>query len=86
MTIARVSSSGRVTIPLEVCQRLAIGPGSTINFRFAPDGRCVMEPVGASLKSLEGVLHRASQEPVSLTEMQSAIESAAVSEDGIIGR
>ncbi|MDF9276202.1 hypothetical protein P4U43_00160 [Arthrobacter sp. EH-1B-1] len=46
----------------------------------------MMEPVGASLKSLEGVFHRPDQEPHSLDEMQSAIESAAVSKDGIIER
>ena len=86
MTTARVSSSGRVTIPLEVRQRLAIGQGFRIDFRFMPDGRCVMEPVGASLKSLEGVFHRPDQEPPSLDDMQSAIESAAVSKDGIIER
>lgn len=46
----------------------------------------MMEPVGASLKSLEGVFHRPDQEPHSLDDMQSAIESAAVSKDGIIER
>ena len=86
MTIARVSSSGWVTLPLEVRQRLAIEAGSRVNFVFTPDGRCVMEPVGASLKSLEGVFHRPDQEPQSLDDMQSAIELAAVSQDGIIER
>ena len=77
MTIARISSRGRVTIPLEVRQQLAIGAGSKINFLFTANGTCVMEPVGMSLRSLEGVFYQARRKPVSLDDMGNAIAAEA---------
>ncbi|WP_026545530.1 AbrB/MazE/SpoVT family DNA-binding domain-containing protein [Arthrobacter sp. 35/47] len=77
MAIARVSSRGRLTLPLEVRLRLAIEPGTKVNFVFTSDGRCVMEPVGAPLKSLEGVFHQAGAKPRSLNDMDSAIGAEA---------
>jgi antitoxin PrlF len=77
MTIARVSSRGRVTIPLEVRQQLAIGAGSRINFLLTANGTCVMEPVGMSLRSLEGVFHQARRKPVPLDDLESAIAAEA---------
>ncbi len=73
MTIARVGSKGRVTLPLEVRQRLRLVTGSGINFVIAPEGKVLVEPVQTSVMSLEGVFHSAHRRPVSLDEMDCAV-------------
>ena len=41
-----VTSKGQVTIPKRVRDLLGIGPGSTIDFERAPDGRVVLVKTG----------------------------------------
>lgn len=73
MALAKVTGKGQVTIPVEVRRKLALEPGSRIDFVLTAEGNFVIEPVQSSIKSLEGVFHRPSQEPVSLDEMDEAI-------------
>ncbi|WP_299167940.1 AbrB/MazE/SpoVT family DNA-binding domain-containing protein [uncultured Arthrobacter sp.] len=77
MTLAKVTSKGQVTIPLEIRQKLGLEAGSRIDFILTGEGRVVVEPVHSSVKSLEGVFHNAGRKPVSLAEMQDAIEEEA---------
>ncbi len=77
MTLAKVTSKGQVTIPLEIRQKLGLEAGSRIDFILTEGGRVIVEPVHSSLKSLEGVFHDARRKPVSLAEMQDAIEEEA---------
>lgn len=77
MTLAKVTSKGQVTIPLEIRQKLGLEAGSRIDFVLTGEGRVIVEPVHSSVKSLEGVFHNARQKPVSLAEMQDAIEEEA---------
>lgn len=77
MTLAKVTSKGQVTIPLEIRQKLGLEAGSRIDFVLTDEGRVVVEPVLSSLKSLEGVFHDARRKPVSLADMQNAIEEEA---------
>ena len=44
MPTATVFSRGRVTLPLEVCRDLGIGPGSKIDFVENEDGETVIVP------------------------------------------
>ncbi|GAB3539216.1 hypothetical protein GCM10027403_27210 [Arthrobacter tecti] len=73
MAIAKVTSQGRVTIPLEIRQKLALETGSQIEFVLAGKGAAVMKPVRSSLKSLQGVFHESRRKPVSLEELEHAI-------------
>jgi AbrB family looped-hinge helix DNA binding protein len=41
-----VTRKGQVTIPKPVRDRLGIGPGSTVDFELAADGRVVLLKVG----------------------------------------
>ena len=82
MTLAKVTSKGQVTIPLEIRQKLGLEAGSRIDFILTGEGRVVVEPVRSSVKSLEGVFHDARREPVSLADMQDAIEEEAGSAAG----
>lgn len=45
--VTRVTSKGQVTIPKPVRDRLGIVPGSDVEFALAPDGRVIIERVGA---------------------------------------
>jgi antitoxin PrlF len=82
MTLAKVTSKGQVTIPLEIRQKLGLEAGSRIDFILTEEGRVVVEPVRSSVKSLEGVFHKVGRKPVSLAGMQGAIEEEAVSAAG----
>ena len=42
-----VTSKGQVTIPKRVRDRLAIGPGSRVEFDLTPGGQVVLVKVGA---------------------------------------
>ena len=42
-----VTSKGQVTIPKRVRDRLAIEPGSRVEFELTPDGQVVLIKVGA---------------------------------------
>lgn len=77
MPIAKITSKGQVTIPLEVRQRLALETGSRIDFVLTPEGSVVIEPVRSSLRSLKGVFHKVGRKPVSLTDMEDAIAAEA---------
>ncbi len=77
MTLAKVTSKGQVTIPLEIRQKLGLEAGSRIDFVLTGGGRVIVEPVHSSLKSLDGVFRDARRKPVSLAEMQDAIEEEA---------
>jgi AbrB family looped-hinge helix DNA binding protein len=42
----RVTRKGQVTIPKPVRDRLALKPGSAVDFELAPDGRVVLVKAG----------------------------------------
>ena len=44
MPTATVFSRGRITLPLEVCCDLGIGPGSKIDFVENEDGETIIRP------------------------------------------
>lgn len=73
MALAKVTTKGQVTIPLEVRQKLSLEAGSRIEFVLTPEGKFVIEPVHSSIRSLEGVFHRAGRQSVSVDEMEEAI-------------
>lgn len=77
MVLAKVTSKGQVTIPLEVRRKLALETGSRIDFVLTAEGKYAIEPVTRSVSSLEGVFHQAGLEPVSLDDMQDAIAAEA---------
>jgi AbrB family looped-hinge helix DNA binding protein len=46
-----VTSKGRITIPKRVRDLLGIGPGSTIDFERAADGRIVLVKAGKKVRA-----------------------------------
>lgn len=76
MATATLTSKGQVTIPREVRTNLGVGAGDRLDFVRLEDGNYAIVPASHSIRSLKGVLRRPAQ-PVSLEDMQKAIESGA---------
>ena len=71
-----VTAKGQVTLRRAVLDHLGVVPGDKVSVSLLESGR--VELVGAAvrddIKSLRGALRRSGQRPVSLQEMQEAIE------------
>jgi acylphosphatase len=73
-----VTAKGQVTLRRAVLDHLGVAPGAKISVSLLEDGRVELIAAAArdDIKSLRGALRRAGQRPVSLEEMQEAIEAA----------
>jgi AbrB family looped-hinge helix DNA binding protein len=71
---ATLSSKGQVTIPKSVRDRLQLKPGDRFKFFFHPDGVIILPKISTS--RLKGIFPKPAK-PVSLEEMDRAIESGA---------
>ena len=72
MAMAKVTSKGQITIPIEVRTELNLKPGDQILFARDPMGRYVLFPRNGSVKRLKGMFgkfHRT----VTIEEMNEAI-------------
>lgn len=71
-----VTAKGQVTLRQAVLDHLGVKPGGRIDVELLPDGRVELRPAGTrpDLTSLRGILRRPGRKPVTLQEMQDAIE------------
>ncbi|MCY3594643.1 MAG: AbrB/MazE/SpoVT family DNA-binding domain-containing protein [Bacteroidetes bacterium] len=81
MITVTVSSDGQVTLPTEILIALGLRPGDRVNFIRMENGNYAVLPRIHSVKTLNGVLRRPAQKPVSLEEMDQAIAKGAASND-----
>ena len=67
----------------QLLDHLGVAPGDRISVTLRPDGRAELQPVNAKLevRAARGVLKRPGRRPVTLEEMQEAIESSAAGKD-----
>lgn len=81
-TTLTVTAKGQVTLKKAVLEHLAVGPGDRLEVSLLADGPVELRPVGMRppLSRLRGILKRPGQLPVSIEEMQEAIERAATGE------
>jgi AbrB family looped-hinge helix DNA binding protein len=78
MAIATLTSKGQTTIPKEIRDRLGLEPGDKLDFVVEADGRVVLRPATRDVRELRGMLRRKGRKPVSLEEMDRAIEQGAL--------
>ena len=71
---AKLSSKGQATIPKAVRERLRLEPGDRFKFFFHPDGVIILPKIRTA--RLKGTVPKPAK-PVSLEEIDSAIQSAA---------
>ena len=71
-----VTAKGQVTLRQAVLDHLGVKPGERVDIELLPDGRAELRPAGLrpDLGGLRGILRRPGQKPVSLRDMQDAIE------------
>jgi hypothetical protein len=71
-----ITAKGQVTLRHAVLQHLGAKPDQKIDVAFLPDGRVELRAVDDAprIDRLRGALWRSEQRPVSLAEMQAAIE------------
>ena len=76
-----ITAKGQVTLKQAVLDHLNVGPGQKVSVSLLPDGRVELNPAEAQpdIRRLRGILRREGQKPVSLEEMQAAIEAGASS-------
>jgi bifunctional DNA-binding transcriptional regulator/antitoxin component of YhaV-PrlF toxin-antitoxin module len=72
-----VTAKGQVTLRQAVLEHLGAKPGQKVGIALLPDGRVELRAVGGSapLSRLRGALRQERSRPVTLEEMQAAIES-----------
>lgn len=72
-----VTAKGQVTLRQAVLDHLGVKPGDKVGVSLLPGGRVELVPTSAGhdLSSVRGALRREGQRPVSLREMQDAIEA-----------
>jgi hypothetical protein len=74
-----ITAKGQVTLRQAVLDHLSVKPGQKIGVSLLPDGRVELRAAEkiASIARLRGALRRPRHRPVSLAEMQDAIERGA---------
>ena len=78
MTTATVTSKGQVTIPASVRAALGISTGDRLDFVEMANGQFAIIAATKSVQSLKGLIRKPSQ-PVSIEEMNAAIEAKGAS-------
>ena len=72
-----VTAKGQVTLRWAVLAHLGVEPGAKLSVSLLENGRIELVAAAArdDIKSLRGALRRPGQRPVSMEEMQEAIEA-----------
>ena len=76
-TALTVTAKGQVTLKKRVLEHLWVKPGDQVEVTLLADGRVELRHEGerSSLADLRGALKRPRRRPVTLDEMQAAIEA-----------
>ena len=74
MPTATITSKGQVTIPLSVRDRLGLKSGDQIDFVLESKGRVTLKSTRVPFETLRGILKNTRRKPVSVRQMDQAIE------------
>ena len=76
MPTSTLTSRGQTTIPKPIREALGLQPGDRVEF-LVEEGQVVLRRATADITELDGLLDRSGQDPVSLDEMNEAIQRGA---------
>ena len=82
MPTSTLTTRGQATIPKPIREALGLQPGDRVEFTLHGD-RVLLRRAGADLSALDGILDRSGQKPVSIQEMNKAIEKATSGDSGV---
>jgi|GEM_PF-188711 len=74
MPIAAITSKGQVTIPKKVRELFDLHTGDKIEFVFEKEGAVTVRPVKKTVDEVFGVLSGSARKPLSVEEMNDAIQ------------
>ena len=75
--LATLTSKGQVTLPKEIRERLGLTAGSRLDFSIDDNGELRVRPVATTALGLAGLLRRPGQPPVTIEQMNEAVEQMA---------
>ncbi len=75
--LATLTSKGQVTLPKEIRERLGLTAGSRLDFSIDDNGELRAHPVTTTALGLAGLLRRPGQPPVTVEQMNEAVEQTA---------
>lgn len=74
MPASTITSKGQITLPKKIRERLHVAPGDRIDFVVEENGLVVVRPARSRLRQLRGMLKDRKRKPVTLDQMDAAIE------------
>ena len=74
MPSTTITTKGQVTVPKRVREHLCVTTGDRLDFVIEDDGVVTVRPASSRLDELRGMLARPGRKPVSIEEMDAAIE------------
>ena len=75
----KITSNGRITIPIKVRSALGLRVGDRVDFLEMEKGEFVIVPITQSVKDLNGMFRSRRNKPVSIKSMDAAIARGAAS-------
>jgi len=73
MSTATLTTKGQITIPKDVREHLGLNTGDRLNFLVRDDGTVIVKAMTHDVRALSGMLRRAGQRPVSVSQMDDGI-------------
>jgi len=74
VSTSTVTSKGQITLPKQIREHLHVAPGDRIDFVVEESGQVVVRPTRSRLRQLRGMLRARKRKPVSVDQMDAAIE------------
>lgn len=74
MPITTLTSKGQITLPRQIRETFRLKPGDAVEFLVARDGGVSVRVPRGDVKDLKGLLRSSRRRPLTLEEMERAIE------------
>jgi AbrB family looped-hinge helix DNA binding protein len=75
MTESILNEKNQCIIPKTIRDCLNLNPGDKIDFLIQDNGEVIVKPVNLDIRDLHGVLKQSGTKPVSLEEMERAVQN-----------
>ncbi len=77
MTVSKITTKGQCVVPKKIREYLRVKPGDKLDFVIQEDGEVYVRPVIVDIRELKGLLKKPGRKPVSLKEMDKAVQKRA---------
>jgi antitoxin PrlF len=77
MAESTITTKGQCVVPKKIRAYMRLNPGDKIDFVIREDGEVYVRPVILDLRELKGQLKKPGRKPVTLKEMEKAVQKRA---------